>query len=458
MKNLLIVDDEVEIVNALSDYFVDRGFAVHKSHSAEQALQIYKDKKPDLVLSDIRMPGRNGMELYNDCMQSSNESSVKTPFVLMTGFADTSSVETAFKNGISELIAKPFDMDSINIVVNYLLKTDESYGQDKRYFSIPIEEFMLSRNNAYNIYLKIGERYVLVTRCGQEFTEHRIANFAKKGVNCVYLAAEDFAKYTDMQFSIANMISSRPLEVARKTKLLNHLLGSVGQLAIFKDVDQALVERSLMAFENYTQLSINNFQINTVLSQLLLAAPDITERSALRAVVCTMITNMWKWNSPKVQSRLILGSLLCDVSLKNYTDILSKKYEDFTNEDHKIYSSHPLESYKILSQVPQIPEDVLVVVLQHHENSAGLGFPQKLTRDKLHSFSKIVQCVEEFLEVLLRKPEDQRDIQQALEHMYVAKSKMYSDQVLKTLYMIFKTPMPKRLESVLLPDRTMRVI
>lgn len=198
MRNLLIVDDEIEIVNALSDYFIDKGFGVLKSYSAEQALQLYKEKKPDLVLSDIRMPGKSGLDLYNDFVKSEPDfTAQKTPFILMTGFADTACVENAFKIGISELITKPFHMESVCIIVNYLLGTEESIGQEKNYFSIPIEEFIRACSNAYNIYLKIGERYVLVTGCGQEFTEQRFAHFSKKGVTHVYLSAKDFAKYTD---------------------------------------------------------------------------------------------------------------------------------------------------------------------------------------------------------------------------------------------------------------------
>lgn len=457
MKNLLIVDDEIEIANSLSEYFSEKGFSVSTCSVVDEALDIYLKKKPDLILSDIKMPGKSGIDFYKQC-QANVTYDEKIPFVLMTGYSDIIGVEKAFDMGVSELIAKPFDIDSISLVINYLLKLDESVGQGSKYFPVAINEFMNSRSTDYNIYLKVGDKFVLVTKSGQEFTEQRVAHFAKKGANYIYLDADDFAKYTDMQFMIANNLSKRPIDVTRKTKLMNHLIQSVSQQIIFKDIDAQMMSNSKIAFESYAQLSLNNTQINTVFSHLMMSTPSIVEKSAVRAMICSMVISLWKWSSPKVQSRLIMSSLFCDISLKDYPTLNRKSIIDYTSEEKAIFENHPMESYKILSQIHEIPEEVLIVALQHHENSVGLGFPQKLNRDKLHPFSKIVRCVDEFVELLYFQPENDRNVQKTLEHMHKAQSKLVSNQVLKTLFMIFKVQVPKNLESLMLPDQTNRVI
>ena len=335
---------------------------------------------------------------------------------------------------------------------------DESVGQGHKYFPVGINEFMNSRSIEYSIYLKVGDKFVLVTRSGQEFTEQRVAHFAKKGASHIYLSADDFAKYTDMQFMIANSLSKRPIDVTRKTKLMNHLIQTVSQQIIFKDVDAQLMSNSKIAFESYAQLSLNNTQINTVFSHLMMSSPGLVEKCAVRAMVCSMVISLWKWSSPKVQSRMIMSSLFCDISLKDHPTLDKKNLIDYTIEEKNIFEKHPMESYKILSQINEIPEEVLIVALQHHENSAGLGFPQRLNRDKLHPFSKIVRCVDEFIELLYFQPENDRNIQKTLEHMHQAQSKLVSNQVLKTLFMIFKVQLPKNYESLMLPDQTNRVV
>ena len=57
MKNLLIVDDEIEIANSLSEYFSEKGFSVSTCAAVDEALDFYLKKKPDLILSDIKMTG-----------------------------------------------------------------------------------------------------------------------------------------------------------------------------------------------------------------------------------------------------------------------------------------------------------------------------------------------------------------------------------------------------------------
>ena len=356
------------------------------------------------------------------------------------------------------MITKLIESKSKGFAINYLLNLDESIGQGSKYFPVAISDFMSSRSINYNIYLKVGDKFVLVTRTGQEFTEQRVAHFAKKGVDYIYLDADDFAKYTDMQFMIANHLSKRPMDVTRKTKLMNHLIQSVSQQIIFKNVDTNLMVNSRIAFESYAQLSLNNTQINTVFSHLSMSSPGLVEKSAVRAMICSMVISLWKWSTPKVQSRMIMSSLFCDISLKDYPVLSQKNLIDYTPEEKIIFEKHPMESYKILSQIHEIPEEVLIVALQHHENSAGLGFPQKLNRDKLHPFSKVVRCVDEFVELLYFQPENDRHIQRTLEHMHQVQSKLISNQVLKTLFMIFKVQLPKNLESLMLPDQTNRVV
>lgn len=456
MKNVLVVDDEIEIVNSLKEYLSEKGFNVITCYAADEAYNQYHRHHPDLILSDIKMPGKSGLDLFKQCHDEDAAGSRKTPFVLMTSYSDIIGAENAFSMGVSELIAKPFDLDSLNLVLNYLLNMDESVGTEERYFPVHIDEFINSRNKEFDIYLKIGPRYVLVTRSGQEFSEQRIQNFAKKGVKLIHLNSRDFAQYTDMQFAIANNINRRPIDVVRKTKVMNHLMTSVSRSFMASSVDADIFSNALSSFEAYSQISLNNAQLNSVLNELLKNSMDTVEKGALRAMLCSMVTAQWKWNSSRFQSRIILSALLCDVGLKDSPELMKKQFYEMSADEKTKYEQHPFESYRLLRQVPQIPEEITLVALQHHENSAGLGYPQKLMRNKLHSFSVIVHCINEFIETLYAQ-KDKKDAQKALDHLFEVQGKMINQQVIKTLYMLFQLPVPKKLEGLLLPHQTSRL-
>lgn len=457
MKNLLIVDDEVEIANSLKEYLTDKGFNVFTCHAAAEAYAFYQENHPDLILSDIKMPGGSGLDLFNQCAKDSPSQVPQVPFVLMTSYTDIIGVEKAFNMGVSELIAKPFDLESLNLVLGYLLDLDDSIGSaDQKYFAVNIDEFTHSSSNSFDIYLLVAGKYVLVTKSGQEFSEQRLQNFARKGVQQVYLNANDFAKYADLQFAIAKSLNKRPLDLARKSKLMKHLMESLGSTVILNGIEKKSLNNAMTAFETYTKVALNNSQLSTVLDQLMHASPSLVEKSAVRAMLSTMVTGLWKWNSPKYQSRLILSALMCDISLKNYPQLVGKKLYEYSSSEKIQYEQHPIESYRILSQIADIPEEIPTVAMQHHENSAGLGFPQKTLRNQLHSYSVIVHCIDEFIETL-QTLKDPGDIKGALDLLVKNQGKMINLQVVKSLYLVFNLPMPREISGLLLPHETSRL-
>lgn len=456
MKNVLVVDDEVEIVNALKEYLNEKGFNVIPSHTVDEAYDQYNKYLPDLILSDIKMPGKSGIDLFKQCHADGLAKSRKTPFVLMTSYSDILGAENAFSMGVSELIAKPFDLDSLNLVLNYLLDLDDAVGTDEAYYPVQIDEFINAKNNVFDLYLKIGPRFVLVTRSGQEFSEQRIQNFAKKGVKTIHLNSRDFAQYTGMQFTLASSINKRPIDVVRKAKVMSHLMSSVSRSFMSGAIDAEIFSNALTSFEAYSQISLNNAQLNSVMNQLLKGSLDTVERAALRAMLCALVTAQWKWTSSRFQSRIILSALLCDVGLKDFPQLMKKRVSEMSSDEKIQYEQHPYESYRLLREISEIPEEITLVALQHHENSAGLGFPQKLIRNKLHSFSVIVHCVNEFIDTLYGQV-DKKNVETALNSLYEIQGKMVNQQVIKTLYMLFQIPVPKKLEGILLPHQTARL-
>ena len=456
-KNLLIVDDEVEIANSLKEYLTDKGFNVFTCNAAEDAYNFYQKNQPDLILSDIKMPGGTGLDLFNKFAKESATLVPEVPFVLMTSYSDIIGVEKAFAMGVSELIAKPFDLESLNLVLGYLLDLESSIGSEQeKYFSVNIDEFIHSSTNSFDIYLQVAGKFVLVTKSGQEFSEQRLQNYAKKGVKNIFLTANDFAKYADLQFAIAKSLNKRPMDLVRKSKLMKHLMDSVGKTVILKGVERSSMSNALSAFEIYTQVSLNNSQVSTVLDQLLTASPDVVEKSAARAMLSSMVTGLWKWNSPKYQSRLILAALMCDISLKDHPELVRKKLYEFSTNEKQQYEQHPIESYKILTQIPNMPEEIATVAMQHHENSSGLGFPQKTTRNKLHSYSVIVHCIDEFIEAIYNQA-DPSNIKKALDSLLANQGKMLNLQVIKSLYLVFGLDVPKEIQGLLLPHQTARL-
>jgi len=117
-KLILIVDDEKEIREALCDEFERKGWTVKSANNAGSALAMINLNKFDLVISDVRMPGGDGVHLLNVVKQLQQ----KPKIVIMTAFADIS-VEQAKAMGAIDLISKPFSLKSIVARAEEILKS-----------------------------------------------------------------------------------------------------------------------------------------------------------------------------------------------------------------------------------------------------------------------------------------------------------------------------------------------
>ena len=114
---LLIVDDEAIVRDSLGKWFGEEGYEVGVTQSASEALSRLAERRWDLALVDIKMPGTDGIELQRRLREIDPELTV----IIMTGYASVETAVQALKNGAYDYVTKPFDPDDIaNLVRNAL--------------------------------------------------------------------------------------------------------------------------------------------------------------------------------------------------------------------------------------------------------------------------------------------------------------------------------------------------
>lgn len=118
MKKILIVDDERSMRELLTHILKAEGNSVAAAENATEAVFKMKSEIYDLVVSDVRMPGMNGIELLEEIRRSSPESMV----ILMTAFASLETARAAFKLGADDFVQKPFDVDEFKVIVRNVLE------------------------------------------------------------------------------------------------------------------------------------------------------------------------------------------------------------------------------------------------------------------------------------------------------------------------------------------------
>ncbi|MBA3243018.1 MAG: sigma-54-dependent Fis family transcriptional regulator [Acidobacteria bacterium] len=118
MANILIVDDEQGMRQLLSLIFGRAGHEVRAAESGAKALELLRREPADLIISDVKMPDMNGIELLRAVREFLPEVAV----VMMTAFATVDTAREAFKLGADDFIQKPFDVDELKLIVEKALE------------------------------------------------------------------------------------------------------------------------------------------------------------------------------------------------------------------------------------------------------------------------------------------------------------------------------------------------
>ena len=112
--HILIVDDEQDIRDGSERILTRMKFDVSTAANGQEALEVFQEIKPDIVLLDLKMPGMDGMEVLERIRNIDDNTIV----IVITGYATVETAIEAMKQGAYDFIPKPFDPDQLRIVVN----------------------------------------------------------------------------------------------------------------------------------------------------------------------------------------------------------------------------------------------------------------------------------------------------------------------------------------------------
>ncbi len=124
-KKVLVVDDNEDIRNLISIILTGESYEVLAVETGTQALEIYTEFKPDLILLDIMMPGISGFEVLEQIRDIRSSKLNSVPIVMITAKSLTDDIDKAIKLGATSYIVKPFRAESLKQKVLENLTSNE---------------------------------------------------------------------------------------------------------------------------------------------------------------------------------------------------------------------------------------------------------------------------------------------------------------------------------------------
>ena len=118
MSKILLIEDDISFCKMLENFLVKKSYTVTTAFSAEEAKTIIKTQNFDLIITDLRLPDHDGIELMSELKKTHPT----IPVILMTGYSDVNTAVKALKNGASDYISKPFNPEEVLLVISNTLQ------------------------------------------------------------------------------------------------------------------------------------------------------------------------------------------------------------------------------------------------------------------------------------------------------------------------------------------------
>ena len=126
MYNILVVDDDKEIVNAIEIYLSQEGYNIIKAYDGEEALERLKENEIHLIILDIMMPNKDGIETLQEIRKDKT-----IPVIMLSAKSEDYDKISGLNTGADDYVTKPFNPEELIARVNAMIRRYTNFGENK---------------------------------------------------------------------------------------------------------------------------------------------------------------------------------------------------------------------------------------------------------------------------------------------------------------------------------------
>lgn len=438
MANILVIDSDdnfrLELVQRLSE----EGFRVTGTKGASEALKICKGQPLDVVLMDVLTPELSGGNFLKSLRETKD-----IPLIVMAALDDLKATKDIYHLHINSFVAKPIQYDILIQEIWRCIPKQEAQAikNDKEFCKLSINELLAGRKVDFNIFIKISdEKYIKIAHKGDDLTKNRLLFYKEKGLQHLYILRQDFRQYVGLPAPSSESPTERTAANAeKKNNLMFHsyktLRNDICHDGISDDVYSAA--------ETFVEATIDLVSDDTtavdILDSLRQNCNPVFVHTLGVSVYSVMMAQSMEWQMPTNKFKLAMGALFHDIGMKELSpQILNSPRYSWSSDDVKEFETHPMRGIALLHDMPGIPEDVLEIIKQHHENCLSHGFPMKTKRTSIHPMAKLISVADEFCYRVLPSIQTiQMDPSTALQDMQTTCAEQLDKKCFESLVKLF---------------------
>jgi len=438
--HLLIVDDEKSICEILGQYLRMKGYSVNIARSAEDAINIIKKDKIDLVLSDIKMPGMSGVDLLNWIRKYNRV----LPVLLTTGFPTLDSAIEALKLGAFDYLTKPFHLEEIGEKIKRALLNKQMEEENRLFSKLvslhEVTKILASTHEISDLNHKVLDYTVKIAKAGggalmlfdeseklgivvastepfgRELFETGIFPEASQWVveNGEPLVIETTArhalaeKFPPLPSAVQSYIAF-PLKTPQKTIGVLNLI-RVKDSAAFSHVDleiiNVLASQASISIDNvrlYHNIRDNYLKTIRAFALAVEAKDRYTHGHSENVMKYTVVLAKQLGLSDAEIENVKYAGLLHDIGKIGISEFILNKPSRLTPYEFDEIRKHPEVGAKIIADVPFL-RPLVPFVLHHHEYFDGNGYPDGIGGEEIPFGARILSVADVFEAMTSNRP------------------------------------------------------
>ena len=289
---------------------------------------------------------------------------------------------------------------------------------------IPIADFITALAMPVDIFVRLGDdKFVLVCKAGTKTSIEQLSSYHSKDVHYVWVRKSDYYKISNQSITIAGLAVRRgDIEAKHKTRVLSaatktifHQFDHIGiSIGMYNDA-KAVTEATVTMLESHRDLGPFFVTLQD-------CSDEILRHSMAVSILSTMIGVALGWEKKLTLEKLALGGLLHDIGLKTIPpELLTKPKSQMTFEETQIYETHAFRGMQLLLSLGIVPDDIVSIVYEHHENALAQGYPQRIRDVKIHPLARVVGLADFFVDLTIANvncpvPKNPREALLYMEH------------------------------------------
>ncbi|MCB0419687.1 MAG: HD domain-containing protein [Bdellovibrionales bacterium] len=282
---------------------------------------------------------------------------------------------------------------------------DGDGNNNSKMIPVPIRELIDGVKTPVDLYIRLNDtKFIQIAKAGSCTEKKRLSNYKDKEISYLWIKGGEFHLMTQMNVAIAGIIVKKEnLNTRQKVHVVSAAANSV-----FKELNHlGITVGSYGAARQVTEVTVSLVESHNDLAQLFHSLNECSQplmrHSMAVSILSVLIGINMGWEQKSTLEKLSLGGLLHDIGKKALPpDLLEKSLASMTYDEIQLYESHPYKGMMMLQGLGVVPDDVVSIVLQHHENALGQGFPQKLRNLKTHPLAKVVALANEFVNLTVK--------------------------------------------------------